>query len=92
MRLCRCLRVVVLQAYRVPELSLSGPTSIFTGTFWQNNGLTVAACFSWGVFLHAVLHVIKDLLILNLLATPSAVRCAHTKTLHGPSRDTLWPC
>jgi hypothetical protein len=67
-----------VQAYRVPELSLSGPTSIFTGVFWQQHGLTVADCISWGIFLHAVLHVVKDLFILQLLSTPSAVRCANT--------------
>jgi hypothetical protein len=39
----------------------------------------VADCISWGIFLHAVLHVVKDLLILQLLSTPSAVRCAHTE-------------
>jgi hypothetical protein len=44
------------------------------GSFWQADGLTVGDCISWGVFLHAVLHVIKDVLILTLLATPSAVR------------------
>lgn len=68
---------VVLQAYRVPELSLKGSTSIFTGAFWQSYGLTVADCISWGVFLHAVLHVVKDVLLAVLLATPSAIRCLY---------------
>lgn len=68
---------VPCQAYRVPDLSLSGSSSIFTGSFWQSNGLTVADCISWGVFLHAVLHVVKDLLLLSLLATPSAIRCVY---------------
>lgn len=65
---------VCVQAYRVPDLSLSGSNSIFTGGFWSANGLTVGNCLAWGVFLHAVLHVVKDLLIIRLLATPSAVR------------------
>jgi hypothetical protein len=37
--------------------------------------MTFADCISWGVFLHAVLHVVKDVLILQLLSTPSAIRC-----------------
>ena len=58
----------------MPDLSLTSSNSIFTGAFWQSNGLTVANCFAWGVFLHAVLHVIKDVLLIFLLSTPSAVR------------------
>lgn len=72
------LRCCWLQAYRVPGLSLSGSTSIFTGAFWQANGLTVANCICWGVFVHAVLHVVKDLLLMSLLVTPSAVRCVRS--------------
>jgi hypothetical protein len=34
----------------------------------------VADCISWGVLVHAALHVVKDLLLMSLLATPSAVR------------------
>lgn len=47
---------------------------MFTAGFWSENGLLVAECASWGLFVHAVLHVIKDLVIFHLLSAPKAVR------------------
>jgi hypothetical protein len=72
---CLLASFAACQAYRVPQLSLTGTNSVFTGGFWREHGMTFANCISWGVFLHAVLHVVKDVLIVNLLSTPNAIRC-----------------
>eukprot|EP00879_Flechtneria_rotunda_P010664 GHRR01011145.1.p1 GENE.GHRR01011145.1~~GHRR01011145.1.p1 ORF type:complete len:1109 (+),score=334.63 GHRR01011145.1:1762-5088(+) len=71
------LCLLTLWAYKVPTWSLAGTNtdpSMFTAAFWSANGLVIAECASWGVFVHAVLHVFKDLIIMQLLAAPKAVR------------------
>ena len=65
----------LLQAYFVPDLRLVGPgTTIFMASFWRASGMKVAECLSWGLLVHAALHVVKDVILFHLLATPEAVR------------------
>jgi hypothetical protein len=59
------------QAYRVPQLTF---TAFFTPSFWAAHGMMVAECISYGLIVHAALHLVKDAAMFDLLRVPRAVR------------------
>lgn len=76
-----------MQAYCVPDLSLYNifrNRDMWTSTdnnWWtapgspkQQNWMVVLECLAWGLVVHAVLHVLKDLTLFRLLRAPKVVR------------------
>lgn len=50
------------------------PDEVLDRAFYQDHGMLIAECASWGLVVHAILHVVKDVLMMQLLWAPSAVR------------------
>lgn len=59
-----------------------------TKYFYWEHGMTLAECASWGLLVHAVLHVVKDILMIQLLWAPSAVRVC--RKADGGSQQGSW--
>lgn len=72
--------------YQTPDPTDPDGVRMLDQNFYGDYGEAILQCMSWGLLVHAVLHVVKDLLMVQLLWAPSAVRVCERSDSAGAKK------